>query len=205
MKILDSKIIPPGARFFLRILDRLFAYETMSGAGACPVYLERWVCAEVFQCGVYLHHFIGDDWAIDPHDHPRRFVSIGLKGWYWEDVFGPACLLDPGRDVLRAGDEFALPHDAEQWYTLGDLAPEETFKSGLLYRRPGGKTTTRYRAPWCRSFPAEHLHRVRASECGDCWTLVIVLPKTRRWGFVKDGKWIGFREYVFGGHSRKSC
>jgi len=124
-----------------------------------PVYLERFTLFDRLGYGVYLHHFLGDDWALDPRDHPRRFISIGLWGWYWEDVF---------------------------------------FSDGKGY-------TTRYSAPWIRSFPAEHLHRVRASECGNCWTLVIVLRKSRPWGFVQGGKWIGFKDYVFGGKSRKSC
>lgn len=162
MKIIDSNLPPlvKNPSWLRRLLNRFCHYETMSGNGACPVYLERWILGELFGCGAYLHHFIGDDWALDPHDHPRRFVSIGLKGWYFEDVFN------------------------------ADGSLRETLK---------------FEAPWFRSFPAEHLHRVRAKECGDCWTLVIVLPKSRRWGFVRDGLWIPFRDYVFGGKSRKAC
>lgn len=172
MRIIDSNLAPPieHPSWLRRLLNRLCPYETMSGNGACPVYLERWTLGEALGCGVYLHHFLGDDWAADPHDHPRRFVSIGLKGWYWEDVY-----------TLGAPDEDAGP------------CPVRAMQS------------TRYAAPWFRSFPADHLHRVRASECGDTWTLVIVLRKTRRWGFVQSGKWIPFKDYVFGGLSRKAC
>ena len=157
----DEAIKPPGKRGLIRrALDRCFGYESMSGNGACPVYLERWRICVKMSFGVYLHHFLGDDWALDPHDHPRRFISLGLWGWYHEDLF------------------------------TGD---------GTLIR------TDTYKAPWLRSFPAEHLHRVRAVECGNCWTLVIVLKKSREWGFVQDGAWVAFRKYVFGGKSRKSC
>lgn len=141
-------------------LLRFFPFETMDGNGQCPIYLERWTLGQAFGYGVYLHHFLGDDWAIDPHDHPRRFISIGLKGWYYEDVF----------------------------------KAEGTLKS-----------TKRFKAPWIRSFPASHLHRVRAVECGNVWTLVIVLRKSRYWGFVRDGVWLPFKDYVFGGKSSKSC
>ena len=164
MKIIDSNLRPGSKRsLFLRLLDRLFFYESMSGNGACPVYLERWTLLDLRRLGygVYLHHFIGDDWAADPHDHPRRFVSIGLWGWYWEHVY-------PGNG----------------------LVPYFIFK---------------HAAPWFRTFPAHHLHRVCASECDNCWTFVIVFPKSRAWGFVRDGVWMPFREYVFGGKSRKSC
>ena|SRR5256885_12514115 len=144
-----------------KVVNRLFRYETMSGFGACPVYMERWTLARGFDCAVYLHHFTGDDWSRDPHDHPRRFISIGLKGWYYEDVFD---------------------------------------RTGQLIN------TTKYQAPWLRSFPPEHVHRIRAAENnGATWTLVIVLPKRRDWGFIREGKWIPFKEYVFGGKARKNC
>ena len=155
----------------MRKLFGWLVYETMSGSGQCPVYLERWTILQALGCGIYLHHFLGDDWAIDPHDHPRRFISIGLKGWNLEDVYrNPAT--DPAASISGS--------------------------TQLL-------ETKRYHAPWVRSFPAHHLHRVRAAQCGDVWTLVIVLPKSRGWGFVQDGKWISFREYVYGGKSRKNC
>ena len=207
MKIIDSNLPPPIERPSLlrRLLDRFCDYETMSGNGACPVYLERWVLKEIGNYGAYLHHFIGDDWAIDPHDHPRRFISIGLKGWYYEDVFSPERQLNSARDTLREGDQFAISPTSSEWLTLKGLAQGESFIPAFVYRRPAQIQTFRFKAPWFRSFPAEHLHRVRASECGDCWTLVIVLPKSRRWGFVRDGVWIPFKEYVFGGKSRKSC
>jgi hypothetical protein len=164
VKTIDGVIRPMIQKpsFLRRLLDRFCAYESMSGNGACPVYLERWTLLELLGCGLYLHHFLGDDWAIDPHDHPRRFISIGLWGWYYEDVYDCVGNIDLGR-------------------------------------------SRRYRAPWLRSFPAEHLHRVRAAECGNVWTLVLVLRKSRPWGFVQGADWIPFRSYVFGGKSRKSC
>jgi hypothetical protein len=165
---IDSAI--PPRSWLGRLAARVFRFETMSGAGRCPVYLERWTLATAFGCGVYLHHFIGDDWALDPHDHPRRFISIGLKGWYFEDVFESH---DPG--------------------------PSNGLPQTRLVK------TETYSAPWVRSFPAEHLHRVRAAECGDVWTLVIVLRKSRPWGFVRDGLWVPFRDYVFGGIARHDC
>lgn len=70
-----------------RLWWRLIGFETIDGNGACPVYLYRW---RLFACPwwkVYLHHFVGDDWSIDPHDHPKAFTSIGLRGWYVEEVY----------------------------------------------------------------------------------------------------------------------
>lgn len=134
------------------ILNWLFGKpEEINGANRCPTYLFRWtVLAVRGWFGVYLHHFVGDDWSRDLHDHPKRFISIGLSGWYLEDT-------------------------------------------------PGGKVH-RYNAPWLRSFPATHIHRIRVP-CKSCWTLVIVLRPVREWGFWHLGKFFHWRTYVAKGNS----
>ena len=38
---------------------------------------------------LYLHKFIHTDLHRPPHDHPKWFVSIGLKGYYTEEVYEP--------------------------------------------------------------------------------------------------------------------
>jgi hypothetical protein len=69
----------------MRLLDRLFgAPEEINGRERCPTYLFRWTLLKRQNWGVYLHHFVGDDWSLDLHDHPKRFVSIGLRGRYVE-------------------------------------------------------------------------------------------------------------------------
>lgn len=144
----------------MRWLDRLFgAAEEINGANRCPTYLYRWHIWNTRRLKVYLHHFVGDDWALDLHDHPKRFISIGLKGWYFED-------------------------------------------------RPSGSGTIRrkYQAPWFRSFPAQHIHRITVPS-KSCWTLVIVLKTVREWGFWHDRKFVPWREYVDGplGDEMKAC
>jgi hypothetical protein len=58
-----------------------------------------------------------------------------------------------------------------------------------------GPVRTRYHAPWIRTFPAEHIHRLTVPS-KNCWTLVIVLKATRGWGFWHEGKFRPWREYV---------
>lgn len=126
--------------------------EEISGGHRCPTYLYRWTLAQVRGWfGLYLHHFTADDWSRDLHDHPKRFISVGLWGWYIEET------LDA--QGIREGRYF--------------------------------------KAPWLRSFPAEHIHRLRVPS-GNCWTLVLVLRPVRQWGFWHDGKFIHWREYVDG-------
>ena len=79
-------------------IDRLFCHEEIDGGKICPTYLHRWTllkCGEAFS--VYLHHFVGDDWALDPHDHPKTFTSIGLLGFYFEEDYAD---LERPRTVL---------------------------------------------------------------------------------------------------------
>lgn len=144
-------------------LDRVFALEEINGAHRCPTYLYRWTLASTRWFNLYLHHFVGDDWSHDLHDHPKRFISIGLRGRYIEET--PA---------------------------------------------PGGTSDRLFVAPWVRTFPAEHVHRLRMLDGGDCWTLVVTLRAVRPWGFWHAGTWIPWLEYVRGAarelaDARKAC
>ena len=65
----------------MNLLDVLFGKpEEMNGAGRCPTTLYRWHVLKTRWFDVYIHKFVRDEWALDLHDHPNRFVSIGLKG-----------------------------------------------------------------------------------------------------------------------------
>lgn len=141
----------------MSMLNRMFGVaEEVTGDGTCPTYLFRWKVLSLQNRKVYLHYFVGDDWSQDQHDHPKRFISIGLWGGYIEET-------------------------------------------------PTGEV--HYRAPWFRTFPAEHIHRLRLGQHRCCWTLVIVLKPVRPWGFWHDGRWIPWREYVASEEAerRKSC
>lgn len=129
----------------MKLISKVFGIpEEINGNERCPTYLYRWTLLKGADWAVYLHHFVADDWSNDLHDHPKRFISIGLRGWYLEDT--------------REG-------------------------------------TKRYSAPWIRSFPAEHIHRLRVPS-RNCWTLVIVCKRVRDWGFWHDGRFIPWRAYV---------
>lgn len=160
----------------MKLIDKLFQREEMDGDGRCPTYLVRWTLLKLWGgIGLYLHHFVGDDWSLDLHDHPKRFVSLGLWGRYVEET--PAIEFFGGS-----------PH------------------SNL----PDSRLTTRgreYRAPWIRTFPAEHIHRIRLVNKRPCWTVVLVLRTSRPWGFWDQRRWIPWREYVGSEQAtkRKSC
>ena len=142
---------------FQRLIDRVFAFERIDGDDRCP-YLHRWRLASFGrERKVYLHHFVGSDWSRDLHDHPKRFISIGLWGGYIEETPATWPLVQPPR--LRT-----------------------------------------WRAPWIRSFPATHIHRLILPDGWTCWTLVFTGRETRAWGFfLPDGTWIEWMRYMRGG------
>lgn len=149
-----------------RLLDKLFGLaEEINGRERCPTYLYRWtLLSRKGKFGVYLHHFVGDDWSRDLHDHPKRFISIGLWGWYLEET--------PCGEIKNG-----TPNIGESWDSWTRIK--------------------KYRAPWIRTFPATHVHRLSVPS-KNCWTLVIVLRPVREWGFWHLGRFIPWRSYVDG-------
>lgn len=169
-------------------LNRIFgAAEEINGGGRCPTYLYRWTLLRLpFGYKVYLHHFVGDDWSLDFHDHPKRFISIGLHGWYEEHTpVTDAELLELTAIVRRMSAA-----DPDSTMTLEDPI-----------------CVTIHSAPWVRTFPAEHKHRI-CTPSGSCWTAVIVGPSSREWGFWNNRTFIPWDKYVRGhdpADKRTSC
>lgn len=137
-----------------RLFERVFRHEAINGRCATDRYLERWTLLRLpGGRALYLHRFVGSDWSRDLHDHPKRFVSIGIRGGYVEE-------------------------------TVRRIRPRRS----ALERR-------QYRAPWIRSFPPHHRHRLRVTPQG-CWTLVYVGRTERNWGFWRGRRWIRWDRYV---------
>lgn len=132
-----------------KTIDRIFGVaEEINGGKRCPTYLFRWTLAATRWGKLYLHKFVGDDWSLDLHDHPKRFVSIGVWGKYVEET--------PDRIKI-------------------------------------------YRAPWIRTFPAAHQHRISlCSNRKPCWTIVWVGQPEREWGFWHEGQFTPWLDYVRG-------
>ena len=103
---------------------------------------------------IYLHQFIGPDPDRKLHDHPKRFVSIGLRGGYTEIV------------------------GVHQQPWSGDIFGRDTGQPIAMLR----KQLQVFRAPWFRSFPPTHIHKIVGVLPGT-WTLVFVGRVVRPWGF----------------------
>lgn len=72
----------------MKFTNKLFKLEILDGDGICQKpYMYRWTLFSFFRLfKVYLHCFLDQDWTKDYHDHPKRFISIGLKGRYIEET-----------------------------------------------------------------------------------------------------------------------
>lgn len=65
-----------------------------------------------------------------------------------------------------------------------------------------------YRAPWIRTFPATHIHRLTGpTPQRPCWTLVIVGRAVQSWGFWPKRTFVPWRTYVGSDAAKeaKSC
>ncbi len=104
------------------------------------------------------------------------------------------------------GDDWSLDlHDnPKRFWSIGlrGRYTEWTLTDGVL-RQPHV-----WRAPWFRTFSADHTHRLTGPTTEHpCWTVVIVGKPVREWGFWRGVTWIPWRTYVRSemAEERKAC
>lgn len=164
------------------LLDRLIEVEVI-GQEECPMML-RWQFLNLGFVKAMIHYFPAEVSDRDPHDHPRSFLTFVLRGRY--------------RD--------------ESWHKLsGELEDKHGLRLSRRIVPPEGiRRVEHVRAGAVKFRAAEHLHIVETDEVG-CWTLVVMGPVKRDWGFVRvgrgvslRGKWMPFKTYLdlFGGVAR---
>lgn len=132
-----------------------------------------WVSGRVPK--LLLHHFLPSREDQDAHDHPRGFVTLVLRGGYDDLVPCEACDGEGHVSVLVGEDdsrEEACPRCGARCVVLG-----EQLRAGMVRRRR-----------------AEYVHMTRTGERG-AWTLALMFPVSRSWGFWREGRWWPFREY----------
>lgn len=62
----------------------------------------------------------------------------------------------------------------------------ETTPEGRFWRGPGH----------FRICTARSLHRIELDPSVECWTVFMPGPKQREWGFIKNGKWTQWEQYL---------
>ena len=53
-----------------------------------------------------------------------------------------------------------------------------------------------FKAPWIRTFQANYIHRIQLFPNEKAWTIVIIFPHEREFGFWIDGVWMNWKEYI---------
>lgn len=138
------------------------------GPPECPILLRRTLVARK-RWKLLLHRFMPGAADRDPHDHPRPFLTLVLRGGY-DDV-----------QPCRACKEGTV-----------------TAPAGGVVRcrvcRGERQAIDRVRAVTVRYRPATHVHTTLVHADG-ATTLVLMGPLVRAWGFFRDGRWWPWREY----------
>ena len=173
-----------------------------------------------------------DDHAILAAEWKRQLLTSRWSLQYWFDYFfrleeiksGDHCPPYMYRWTLFRGFGCALYlhhfvgddgardlHDHPRAFTsigLWGRYTEETPYISEVFgdEQPGLVTRKQYRAPWIRTFPPEHKHRLTIFHNESCWTLAFVWPLKRDWGFWVNGKFVPWRQYVYkDGNQDRDC
>ncbi|MXY66963.1 MAG: hypothetical protein F4Y47_00170 [Acidobacteriia bacterium] len=132
--------------------------------------------------------------AVDRIFRRENIANGALRRWTL--LRGPA-----GRALylhhFRCADARSLHDHPKRFASIllrGGYVEETANPAPLPQEWPFGRRRRQFRAPCVRSFEASHLHRIRPLP-GGCWTLVLVGPKVREWGFVHNDEWIHWRRW----------
>lgn len=155
------------------------------GPPDCPIMVRRTLLgprsrpgqpARPWSLKLLLHHFLPNADDRDVHDHPRPFVTLVLWGHY---------------DDLRPCPDC---RDSCGWVFTGTGGFGNGYQPCPTCRRSGLVLGERMRPGMVRRRRAGHRHRTHVGPRG-CWTLVLMGPLRREWGFWKDGKWWPWKLY----------
>jgi hypothetical protein len=149
-------------KLFRWFLSRLPRFDVGDGRG--DTFFSRYDLLKTRWFAVYLHEFYRSDNDRCLHDHPWPFLTIILRGGYWEQL------------PERWSDYDPQPLD-DGLGTLG-FQPKGIVRE---WRRPG----------YVGRYPAEHTHRIELDPAKPKpWSLVIVGRRSRSWGFWGPDGWI---------------
>lgn len=173
-----------GGQVRTRLLSRFVPEQV--GPPMCPIML-RWTLFGSTGDGwrLVLHRFPPYSDDRDPHDHPCRFWTLVLAGGY-DDLVPVA---QEWFYCQTCGDHFETKLDAKahlvgtRWHAV----TRDHAAVGLIVGDRMRRGSFRYR-------PAEHRHRTRAGS-GGCWSLVLMAPKSREWGFWRGRRWLFWKDY----------
>lgn len=154
-------------------MPRLFRRLTLIHDG--EPFLDRWGIVWDRLGGFYVHHIVGPDPGMDLHDHPWSFVTVVLRGGYFEHVLESRQAMESVAEVSRIGRYWG-------WREVIDVT------------KPNGIRTRRL--PSVHRMPLHLAHRIVAVD-RNTWTLVLRGPTRREWGFFPPYRWVPWTKYDY--------
>lgn len=152
-------------------------------------YLRRWVLCEAFGFRLYLHEYLGSDEHV-LHDHPNGFLTIPLKGWYYDvthiDLPGKLAKIAKTWDAARSVEWDQRITDMDSIRAAAVKHCWDILRSDHRYKP----------VRWPTWRPATHMHRVMIPQGEKPWTLVLMFPHHRDWGFLTAYGWVDWRSYT---------
>lgn len=156
-----------------------------------PYLIRRYIVPRNKFLNIYLHKFMRSDDDRALHDHPWPWMSIVLKGGYWEhrpdQLITSRSWRRPGSVALRgagsphrvelASHKEPRPNDYEHWF-------KSTQPPLDVYQPPGVYTID--------------LSNYAPIVEEPCWTLFVTGPKVREWGFHCEKAWVHWQEFTTG-------
>lgn len=136
-------------------------------------YPPLWLCRDR---KLMIHHFLPEVEDRDPHDHPRGFWTFVVRGSYFDLVPCYACEGHGFEEAARSTSEGVAPFRCSFCDGIGTVIGE--------VMRPG---KLRFR-------PAKHTHITQSGPDG-AWTVVLMQPFERAWGFWRKGRFWTFKDY----------
>ncbi len=164
-------------------------------------HLHRWYILKTRLFSIYIHNIVSDD-DEDMHDHPWPFLVVILKNGYVETMPNGIHIRLPG-DII-----FHRPSDTHRialmkYWVSPDCShchqPMKTVGIDLAYHRFHGYKP-QYPEHICENHECIKFDRlIEAPLRGiaqDSWSLVIMGPKLREWGYHTKQGWVHFKDYA---------
>lgn len=162
-----KEIHGPGMAYETGKAWGIIPWKIIYGCNHKPLFKRYFLCTTPL-FGVMVHQFYRSDEDRDLHDHPWNFLTLILRGGYWEET------------RVKNGDTGLV---AAHYRATGEILDQVC----MTWRNPG---EILYR-------PATFKHAVRLQTGteGKVWTLVIKSKRVREWGFWTREGWVDWKTY----------
>jgi hypothetical protein len=132
-------------------------------------YLIRWYLFRCKRFQICLHHILLSDYDC-LHDHPWKFITLILKGGYYERIprYDRLFKTELGNTIDNILNGRIIANEVvKKWYGPGSLLGR----------------------------PAKWKHALELPEGKTAWSLLIMFKKERDWGFWTSKGWVYYEAY----------